>query len=641
VNPFHVGCTTCRTPLRVTKPEAIGLILPCPKCGSMVEVAPPPGWSPDAPVSATGLTAPPISHSSTSSVAVPPAVATVPATELTETATGFGWFVPSISGFGLFVVGMLGWLIWSSLQEPTVVKNSPNKIETPTAVVEPAPVTSQAPKAEPAPATIKPPVTTEVVPSVTQPDVAPAVTTDVTEPQPVVKPTVVPTPPVPEEPSIAVAPVNKLVIEPVEPSTPVEPINPLTKPVTETPPSIVAEPPAVEPIAKPAQPNPVLPVVPLELAQIPLSPVVAKNLDLPISAVHYDRIPLHRLLQELSLLSGAPITVNYQSLQAQGLDLEYPITLKQRQTTLRKLLEQTAQAIQSEVITHGTHWELTRPSNTSITSTRFDVSDLALQDVTQVEKMIAIMRRQLQLENIPADAMTVQGQVLITQLPDAQVDAILVWLEKLRTARGLATRTKYDPNEPALRRFHPQRFELTTRWQQSEAALQRTVTAGFARPETLQTIVNHLQWSARVNLLWDYVALEKLQQSPASTATLTITNGTLREALQKFLSPLGMIAIPIDDHSFYLTTTEQATAQSTVEWYSWRDARSQDLPTDDTGWLNRLNMGLKSKSVAELQSAQLYWDMTGRALAVRASPVQHAELEQLIRTLKSVEKANK
>jgi hypothetical protein len=52
VNPFRVACTTCNARLKVIDPAAIGQILSCPKCGSMVQVTPPPGWSPDAPAAA-------------------------------------------------------------------------------------------------------------------------------------------------------------------------------------------------------------------------------------------------------------------------------------------------------------------------------------------------------------------------------------------------------------------------------------------------------------------------------------------------------------------------------------------------------------------------------------------------------------
>ena len=39
--PFSLHCTTCKAALRVTNRAAIGQILPCPKCGSMVQVVPP------------------------------------------------------------------------------------------------------------------------------------------------------------------------------------------------------------------------------------------------------------------------------------------------------------------------------------------------------------------------------------------------------------------------------------------------------------------------------------------------------------------------------------------------------------------------------------------------------------------------
>ena len=41
---FSVSCTTCRARLAVRNKEAIGEILECPKCGSMVLISPPEGW---------------------------------------------------------------------------------------------------------------------------------------------------------------------------------------------------------------------------------------------------------------------------------------------------------------------------------------------------------------------------------------------------------------------------------------------------------------------------------------------------------------------------------------------------------------------------------------------------------------------
>ena len=41
---FHITCVTCRAKLEVRNARAIGQILSCPSCGSLVEVRPPEGW---------------------------------------------------------------------------------------------------------------------------------------------------------------------------------------------------------------------------------------------------------------------------------------------------------------------------------------------------------------------------------------------------------------------------------------------------------------------------------------------------------------------------------------------------------------------------------------------------------------------
>ena len=42
---FTITCTTCQQRLKVRDASTIGEIQICPKCGSMVLVQPPPGWS--------------------------------------------------------------------------------------------------------------------------------------------------------------------------------------------------------------------------------------------------------------------------------------------------------------------------------------------------------------------------------------------------------------------------------------------------------------------------------------------------------------------------------------------------------------------------------------------------------------------
>jgi hypothetical protein len=53
VELFQISCVTCRARLRVRDARFIGQILACPKCNSMVEIAPPAGWAPPSEVAAT------------------------------------------------------------------------------------------------------------------------------------------------------------------------------------------------------------------------------------------------------------------------------------------------------------------------------------------------------------------------------------------------------------------------------------------------------------------------------------------------------------------------------------------------------------------------------------------------------------
>lgn len=98
MQPFAVQCPTCKARFKVRDAAAIGQILQCPRCTSMLEVKPPPGWQPDAPgaehvgpeASARGS-----SGEIGSSVADSPTIVPGPARELATTANPPGTPVPN------------------------------------------------------------------------------------------------------------------------------------------------------------------------------------------------------------------------------------------------------------------------------------------------------------------------------------------------------------------------------------------------------------------------------------------------------------------------------------------------------------------------------------------------------------------
>ncbi len=105
---FSITCTTCQARLAVRSEAAIGTILECPRCQSMVQVLPPPGWTPA--VLATQIASSALGQTGTSAPpAGPPPLDHVAADPLTLELD-----LPEVTLWDR----LLGrnWLLWASLR---------------------------------------------------------------------------------------------------------------------------------------------------------------------------------------------------------------------------------------------------------------------------------------------------------------------------------------------------------------------------------------------------------------------------------------------------------------------------------------------------------------------------------------------
>jgi hypothetical protein len=98
VSGFTIQCTTCRRSLRVTNPEAIGQILSCPKCGSMVLVEAPSGWTQTAAVEPPVLNSVDLASAIKQEMAVAASVGTVaPSAEATANGAAAAAVVQAVA----------------------------------------------------------------------------------------------------------------------------------------------------------------------------------------------------------------------------------------------------------------------------------------------------------------------------------------------------------------------------------------------------------------------------------------------------------------------------------------------------------------------------------------------------------------
>jgi len=262
---FSVECTTCKARLKVRSAAAIGQILSCPKCQSMVLVAAPAGWTPDA----------------------PPAPETPVAAEANTVATagaavGSNKIVWIAAGVATLVCSLGVVAVWRQFrtEPPSAVAVADPPAPTPPVIEE----TPESPLSE---------VPAEELPAAETPDVP------IAEPE-------TPPPAAAEEPAAPAAPFEAPAPEVVATETAVEP-----------------EPaPATAPPAAPA------PEVTPPLQDVSTSGDVLRRLQVRVAGIDEPSIRLDALAKLLGGLAACPITLDDTSLAAVELSGTTTTTLK-------------------------------------------------------------------------------------------------------------------------------------------------------------------------------------------------------------------------------------------------------------------------------------------------------------------------
>lgn len=644
MTPFHVQCQTCQAFLRVTKPEAIGLILGCPKCNGMVEVQPPADWQ-DAQNTAAAHTAA-AGIGGHHPAELPPV--------LREPAPGSRWLVPGIAAGALVCTGLLSWVVWSQLREPDRAEPVPALAhKAPATTEETSPVVDET--INPAAPTVaeKPPITEPAAPAPQPLKIEPpAVVVNPQPPQPMatVEPAAVTPQNAVQPPREPAPPKPKLVLTPDQPPPPAD--HEMAKrargPAADPAGATQASPPQ-EPEEQPAfnKGNDVAPqgparVVPPQpnaapLPRTPLTAVNPKHLELTLASLSYNNVPLSSFLREMSDLAHAEIGIDDETLQRSGLRLTSPIRVQLENVTIRGALQAALRPLELDLIVKENYLWVGHATTAEATHlTRYPIDDLVNKDSADAEA--AALAEQVQRMVAPdqwgaAKLDIVPGALQVTQSA-AVHDELIVWFEKLRTARGLPLRTKYDPANAQLRRFAPQRFALASRWQLAEPLLGKSVTASFLQPDELGEILDVLRRQSQAVLIWDLPALDAAGLSPDTLATLVVLDARFETALDQLLTPLGLTAIPVDETSLLLTTKTAAAQRQLTERYSLGQlAEQRRWGDDETAITAGLRQEITARGIEFPETLPLAWDRASRTVAINASPLLHRTLGKILAEL--------
>ncbi len=593
---FTITCTTCRARLAVRTESAIGAILECPKCDSMVHITPPDGWKPSPPPGDEPLPdlppgLPPLDRVADSvTLELEPANVSLLGRLLHQT-----WLVWGIASPAALTAAVVVLWVFFSRHEP-----------------KPAALETEAPAAAIAQAAVDP------ASSARKPSAGDVGRRGTAEPA--------------SAPTALAAAARKT----GEPSSK-NGDPPVTQPAADA--ALYSSGPSPSPKTKsgrsgapdtskePAEGS-VDAVQTVEIKKAPPVRVeVAARLGDPVAQLELTDVPLVKVLDLLAAMSTLPITLDAEAMAQLGVTPRDPISLRLASVSVGKALQAVAASRGLAATAENGQVLITSPAEyrETLGKVRYTVSDLTGGEKDAGAELTAMVRRLVAPESwqgnggrgtIETDA----GAMVVVQTGDVH-QQVLVFCEKLRTARQKPLRSRGDP----------QRFSLTTRLNQARKMLDQPVTANFHQPAPLAAVLAFLAGAVQGDILVDRAALAMAETSDGVEASLTVQKETLGAALAELLRPLGLAYRAIGANAIQVTTKEAAEERLELEFYPVGPRLAKG--TSGPALAEQLRARVAASTWSEAGGAgEVYFDRPSQCLIVLQSQPAQAAVEQFLAT---------
>jgi hypothetical protein len=567
---FTITCTTCKARLAVRSADAVGAILECPKCESMVQVVPPDGWMPaEGPAAQPPPAGPPPLNR----------VADCPLTLELEPAGGAAWRIILLWTAGLVATSAVVVGLWLAMSPQSPVEQADEA-----ALVEKSPAAELAETASPpaasAAAEPAPPAPTLAEKPETPP---PPAATDSTKPEASK----------PQTPSMATD-------EPMPPAAP--PPTPLFPPAAEEP------------------------AAPTDVRKLPPPRVDAEaRMSDAVEGLELNDYPLGRAIDLLSGISAVPIALDPDALEQLGVSPRDAVSLRLEATTVGEALRAMLAKRGLAVEINGSTATVTLPASVrqSRRAVRYTIADLTGEDAAAAERLAELVRRFVAPESWREQGGTgvvaADRQALSVEQTDEVQRQVLAFCEKLRAARGLPLRSRESP----------ERFTLKTRAQIAAKTLDRPVTCNFRQPAPLARILAFLSESSGAVILVDHAALAAAGTSAQVEAALVAEKQSLRDALDALLRPLGLAWRAVGAEMIQITTPESLEEHLELEFHPL--GRWLDGGIEPARLVEQLKARVGPTSWSDVDGpAEVYFDPPSRMLLVLQSQPAQREIERLL-----------
>lgn len=577
---FSVACITCRAKIQVRSVSAIGQVLACPRCGGMVEITAPPGWKPPpvakalpkakapaAPAQAPAQPAAPTSAAKPPESTVdadaahpkprsqppsqpqadPPATATdAPVSYVAEPVADDDPLAAlerqaadrSRAQRKVFVIGvvavaglaLIGVVIRHAVSGPEEIGKAPPS--------DPPAATATPTKPPPLPTS----ATGAAIPIATSPlrtgtpSATPSATASGTAPAPT--PTATPTATL----AATAAPTGSGPLG----SGPLG-SGPLGTALARIEPPPAKPPVALAPPVRPAQ------------VFLPPWPEAEKRLASKAPTLELAGLSRREAVALVGRLAGAGVQYDWDVVAPAELKLDEPVTLKAGDATYTALLARLLEPIGARCDLFGSNL-MVRPAEAAPTSVDYPIDDLAGGDAAAAELYAGLVQLFVAPDTWESQGGTgkltaAAGKLSAVQSPAVQRE-LLVWLDRLRTARGKSTKGSPQSND--------------SRFVRAKGALEKPITMNFRPGVPLGEIVAFLNKKSDVTISIDFIALAAAGNTLDEPIGIAVDKTPLAEVLAAICEPRELDYRIVDERTIEITTREALRRRGYVEFYDLR-----------------------------------------------------------------------
>jgi hypothetical protein len=294
---------------------------------------------------------------------------------------------------------------------------------------------------------------------------------------------------------------------------------------------------------------------------------VEARLSDPIPLIEYRSTPLKKLLEDISQFSTIPITLDPDSLLQAGIKPDRPVAVREQDTTVRRVLANVLGSCRLTFRVNAGHLRVVQEGSEDddVRRVRLDVVDLVGDDPQALAGLAKMVRVAIGQEGWRETGgkgeLSVDESSIVLTHTNASIFQALELCERLRVARGLPLRSRYDPKL----------FQTSTRTTRAGELLGTPIRMNFGQPTPLIQILSRITSSTGGEILVDWEALAAAHWAPPAETTMTADDEPLEDALDEMLSPMGLTYRIVGPQTLQITTPWALQAHTEMELYPVED----------------------------------------------------------------------